>query len=130
MFVVSSTMAVVVLAVVFILQRGGHDTAYIQTVAFMTLIAAQWTNAFNARSEYKSSFSRIKHANYGLLFGFLFAFGSQMLVMFGPLKPVFGIQDVPVITFLIYAGVVALAVLSVVELHKYVVRIIYPNNPY
>ncbi|HEX9153714.1 MAG TPA: cation-transporting P-type ATPase, partial [Candidatus Saccharimonadales bacterium] len=52
MALVALVMASVTLAVVAILKHRGHDTAYIQTVAFMTLIVAQWMNAFNARSEY------------------------------------------------------------------------------
>lgn len=130
MFVISLTMALVTLLIVYILHRGGKDTAYIQTVAFMTLIAAQWMNAFNARSEQKSSFSRIKHTNYGLLFGFLVAFGAQLLVMFGPLKSVFGIQQVPISVLVMTSSVIATLILAVSELHKFITRAAhgYPSN--
>lgn len=124
MVLISLTMAIVTLAVVFVLQRQGFETGYIQTVAFMTLIAAQWMNAFNARSEYKSSFSRIKKVNHGLVVGFVIAFGLQMVVMFGPLMSMFDIQVVPLETLLLSTGVMAISILLVSELHKLAVRVL------
>ncbi|NCU39238.1 HAD family hydrolase, partial [Candidatus Saccharibacteria bacterium] len=120
---VSVTMAIVTLGVVFVLVGQGRDVAYIQTVAFMTLIAGQWINAFNARSEYKSSFSRLTKFNWGLAVGFGIAFGLQMLVMFGPLQSVFGIQNVPIETLVVTSSIMIVAVLAVVELHKILVRL-------
>ena len=128
MLLVSLTMAVVTLIVVFILYRQGQEIAYIQTVAFMTLIAAQWMNAFNARSEYKSSFSRIKRNNKGLIVGFLIAFSLQMPAMFGPLSGAFDIQTVSIQTLLVSSGVMVVAILAVSELHKLVVRIIQKDS--
>jgi len=80
-------------------------------------------NAFNARSEYKSSFSRIKRINHGLIVGFIIAFSLQMVVMFGPLKAVFDIQSVPIQTLLLTSTVMVVAILVVSEVHKLVVRI-------
>ncbi len=122
MFTVAMIMAVVTVTIVYTLWQNGHDAAYIQTVAFMALIAAQWMNAFNARSEYKSSFSRIKHMNHGMLVGFIIAFGLQMLVMFGPLAPVFNIQQVPISTLVICSLIMAVAVLVGSEIHKWITR--------
>lgn len=118
MVVIALTMAIVTLSVVFVLDSLDYDKAYVQTVAFMTLITAQWVNAFNARSELKSSFSRLKNANYGLMIGFAIGFGLQMLVMFGPLGSIFDIQEVPVTTLLLSSGIMAVAVLSAGEIHK------------
>lgn len=122
MVVIALTMAIVTLTIVVILQQRDHTTAYIQTVAFMALIAAQWTNAFNARSEFASSFSRLKRKNYGMLVGFLVAFTLQCLVMFGPLGSIFDIQDVPLTTLLASSIIMAAAVLGAGELHKYISR--------
>ncbi len=122
MLVVALTMAVVTLTIVAVLHTKGHNTAYIQTVAFMALIVAQWMNAFNARSEYKSSFSRIKKVNHSMVAGLLIAFSLQALVMFGPLAPVFDIQAVPISTLLISSGIMAVSVLTVVEIHKLITR--------
>jgi magnesium-transporting ATPase (P-type) len=121
MGIIACTMALITLTEVAILRRRGYSTEQIQTVAFMSLIAAQWTNAFNARSEFKSSFSRIKRVNHGMIVGFLIAFGLQMLVMFGPLGSVFNIQTVPIRTLVVCAGIMAVSIVLVSELHKFVV---------
>lgn len=122
MGVIALTMAVVTLSIVAILHSQGQSLAYIQTVAFMALIAAQWTNAFNARSEFQSSFSRLKSKNYGLLAGFAIAFALQMTVMFGPLQSVFNIQDVPLATLLISSITMAVVILLAGEVHKFFSR--------
>lgn len=120
--VVALTMAIVTLSIVALLHSQGQGVAYIQTVAFMALITAQWTNAFNARSEYQSSFSRLKNKNYGMLAGFVVAFGLQMTVMFGPLQSAFDIQSVPVATLIVSSLTMALAVLAAGEVHKFFSR--------
>lgn len=97
--------------------------AYIQTVAFMSLISAQWMNASNARSEHRTSFSRVKRLNKGLFIGFAVAFGLQLIVMFGPLGAVFNIQSVPISTLVITSGIMIICVLGVSEIHKLVVKL-------
>lgn len=123
MILIALTMATVTLAIVAVLESQGKETAYIQTVAFMALIAAQWVNAFNARSEFKSSFSRIKNVNHGMLVGFLIGFSLQMLVMFGPLRSVFDIQNVAMQEIILSSGIMALCILGVSELHKLYYRL-------
>jgi Ca2+-transporting ATPase len=123
MVLVALTMAVTTLFIVYTLSNQGQSTAYIQTVAFMSLISAQWVNAFNARSEYKSSFSRLNKMNYGLLVGLSFAIIAQYLVMFGPLKSVFNIVDIPLNVLIKSSSLTMLAVLIVSELHKLIVRL-------
>lgn len=121
--IIGLTVAIVTLTAVFILEGQGYDTAYIQTVAFLMIIVAQWMNAFNARSELRSSFSRIGKKNYGMVVGLIIAISLQMLVMFGPLMEVFGVRAVPITTLLISSGVMAAAILAVSECHKLIVRI-------
>jgi len=120
--IIGLTMAVVTLITVSILVKQGYETSYIQTVAFMMLIVAQWMNAFNARSEFKSSFSRIKKVNYGLIVGLAIASVLQVLVMFGPLREVFDVQTVPLSTLLISSGLMAMTILIVSELHKFIIK--------
>lgn len=122
MGVIALTMAIVTLSIVAILHSKGQSPAYIQTVAFMALIVAQWTNAFNARSEYQSSFARLKSKNYGMLVGFVIAFGLQMMVMFGPLQSVFNIQSVPIESLVLSSVVMAIAILLAGEVHKFFSR--------
>jgi Ca2+-transporting ATPase len=122
MVIVALTMAVTVLVIVYILNAQGQSKEYIQTVAFMMLITAQWANAFNARSEMDSSFSRLKKPNWALLVGFVVAVASQALVMFGPLGPAFQIVDVPTAMIVQTSGLIVFAVIFVVELHKWIVN--------
>jgi Ca2+-transporting ATPase len=124
MVIVAMTMAIVTLSAVVVMMNNDYTESQIQTVAFMMLIAAQWTNAFNARSEHKSSFSRFKKMNYWMLFGFVVAFSLQMLVMFGPLAPILHIQVVPIETLLIGVGIISISVLMVVEIHKVLIATI------
>ncbi|MFS8118030.1 MAG: cation transporting ATPase C-terminal domain-containing protein, partial [Microcoleus sp.] len=125
---VALTMAVVTVVIVAVLKQNGHEIAYIQTVAFMALIAAQWTNAFNARSEYKSSFSRIKNVNHSMTIGLLIAISLQVLVMFGPLRTVFDIQEVPVSTLIISSGIMVVSIVAVAEVHKLITRKFFLSN--
>lgn len=122
MFLVSFTMATITLSIVFILKNQGYELAYIQTVAFMVLIVAQWTNAFNARSEYQSSFKRLNKKNPAILVGLGIAMSLQALVMFGPLGSIFNIQPVPLSTLAGYSLIMAISVLIVVEIHKIISR--------
>lgn len=120
MALVSLTMAIVTISLVSILSSRGHSLGYIQTVAFMSLIVAQWVNAFNARSEFKSSFSRIKSVNISMIIGLIIAVSLQALVMFGPLRDAFDIESVPLATMAASCGVMALCIITVAELHKLV----------
>lgn len=122
MVAVAFTMAVITLGIVFILMEQGYETPYIQTVAFMSLVAAQWINAFNARSERHSSFSRVRKMNFGLIVGFFVGLFLQLLVMFGPLAPVFGVVAVPFNTLMLCSGIMVVAVLLISEIHKVLTR--------
>lgn len=121
--IVAATMAIVTLTIIAILVSQGHTLMYIQTVAFMVLIVGQWANAFNARGEDKSSFSRLKTANPGFIIGLIAAFLLQMFVMFGPIASDFGVVSVPIPTLLITSSVMAVAVITVSEVHKLIVKI-------
>lgn len=123
MALVSLTMAAVTLSIVFVLDNNSHSKDYIQTVAFMALVVAQWVNAFNARSELKSSFSRLRTQNISMIVGLIIAVTLQVLVMFGPLSDAFGVVDVPINTLLLACGVMSVSILAVSELHKLFCRI-------
>jgi Ca2+-transporting ATPase len=118
MILISVTMALVTLVTVSLLKDLGYETGYIQTVAFTTLIAAQWMNAFNARSEYESLFSRIKRMNYALLVGLAIAFTLQLFALFGPLQIILNVEPVSLTLLLIPSVIMMVAILVVSELHK------------
>ena len=116
------TIAILTVGTVSVLHARGESLAYIQTVAFLVLIVTQWANAFVARSEFLSSFTRLNKPNYGLLVGLFVAVGLQLLVMFGPLRGVFDIQPLSIDTTIwaIVIGVIPIIVVG--ELHKLFVR--------
>ncbi len=120
--VIAATIAIVTITAIITLENQGFSLAEIQTIAFMILIAAQWMNALNARSEYASAFRRLTTLNRGLGIGFLIAFTLQMLVMFGPLADAFHIQPVPVSLLVGWSIAAMVAVLFAGEAHKWFVR--------
>jgi len=122
MAIVSTTMAIVMLCIVWVLRAQGYSEVHIQTVAFLALVVAQWMNAFNVRSETESFFTRIKTPNFAMVIGLAVAVTLQLVVMLGPLKNVFEIQSVPLITLLLPSAIMILAVLAVAEAHKFIVR--------
>lgn len=98
----------------------GHD--YAQTIVFSSLVVMQWANAFNARSDYESIFSRIGVWNGKFYAGLSIAVFLQMLVLFGPLRNLLHVT--PVATKdLIITGLIAFVIpIILVEIHKLIGR--------
>lgn len=119
---IAFVMAVVTLTAVHIMILEGQNIGYIQTVAFLMLIVAQWTNAFNARSEFKVSLIKKRKINYGMLIGLLVAAILQSLVMFGPLASIFDISEVPISVLAISSGMMMFSVFIASEIHKTIVE--------
>lgn len=117
-FLSAIVMAAVTLAAVATLDSQGYELAYIQTVAFMTLITAQWMNAFNSRSEKESLLSRLRHPNHGLTVGLAFAVGLQLLVLIGPLGSWLKTEITVWQPLLISISASVLAIFITVEIHK------------
>jgi len=115
---VALAMAVSVLAIVMFLSNSGYSLAYIQTVAMTSLVVAQWVNAFNARSELASSFTRIGRPNFSLLVGLALAILLQALILFGPLASTFGMVEVSMPILLTSMLFSAVLTLTASELHK------------
>lgn len=125
---VGITGAIVTLIPFYALISAGYGVLYAQTVAFMVLIALQWVNAFNVRSERVSLFKRARVINYKMIIGLGIAFVLQMLVMFGPLGVLFNIQPVALTHLLIPVLIAVTALTIVVEIHKYILRKTIPSN--
>src|SRR3989344_747408 len=120
--VVGAVMAGVTIASFAYLLSQGHSEEYARTVAFMMLVAAQWANAFNARSETQSLITRLKVPNRKLLVGLGLAVTAQLLVLFGPLKNVFEVSS---ISFSHLIAGILISVVSVwlaVDIHKLINR--------
>ncbi|MBI2592317.1 cation-transporting P-type ATPase [Candidatus Saccharibacteria bacterium] len=116
--IVGAAMSIPILIVFDFLIQSGYSLEYAQTIAFFMLVVSQWTNAFNARSEQHSAIRGGQVMNYKLLFGLFMAALLQSLVMFGPLKEVFGVASVGFDHLLVGSIFVILTVLLAVEIHK------------
>lgn len=93
MVIVAATMSVIALAVyIFFEKHYGHD--YAQTLAFISLVVSQWANAFNARSDSESIFSRFKVMNASFYAGIGLSVMLQLLVFFGPLGTILHITPI------------------------------------
>ena len=93
MVIVAATMSVMALAVyIFFEKHYGHD--YAQTLAFISLVVSQWANAFNARSDSESIFSRLRVMNASFYAGISLSVMLQLLVFFGPLGTILHITPV------------------------------------
>ena len=111
------TIAALTLATYLVfLDAGGH--AYAQTMAFAALIVSQWGNAFSARSDNESVFSRLKVMNRSFYAGLLISIGLQGLVFFGPLGSVLHIASVDWQHLLIVSILGFIAPIIVCEFHK------------
>ena len=119
---VGIAMSASILGVFAFLVHAGYSHEYAQTIAFAMLVFAQWVNAFNARSERHSLFKRLFFPNYKLLVGLALAATAQALVMFGPLKDIFGVQSVDTGHLLSGLAITGTAVYLTVEIHKLVSR--------
>jgi len=119
--VVGLAMAAATLAI-FMTALQRESLEYAQTLAFVTLVVAQWVNALNVRSEFTSVFKRMLVPNPALLVGGVIAVTLQALVLFGPLAA--GLHVVAVAPQDLLAAVVisTLTVIVVAELHKWYCR--------
>ena len=95
----------------------GHE--YARTIAFSALVVMQWSNAFNARSDYESVLSRLRVFNGKFYIGLTIAVTLQVLAIFGPLQGLLHITPVA-IGDLVVTGVIAFIIPIVIcEIHKY-----------
>ena len=93
MVIVAATMSVMALAVyIFFEKHYGHD--YAQTLAFISLVVSQWANAFNARSDSESIFTRLRVMNASFYAGISLSVMLQLLVFFGPLGTILHVTPI------------------------------------
>jgi Ca2+-transporting ATPase len=112
--VIMASSAITVFAI--FLQNYSED--YARTVAFMVLVAMQWANAFNARSDTQLAISRLKIFNSKFAIGLSISIGLQMLAIFGPLADALHVEKVAFIHILIPSLIAGILVVTTAELHK------------
>jgi Ca2+-transporting ATPase len=112
--VIMASSAITVFAI--FLQNYSED--YARTVAFMVLVAMQWANAFNARSDTQLAISRLKIFNSKFAIGLSISIGLQMLAIFGTLADALHVEKVAFIHILIPSLIAGILVVTTAELHK------------
>jgi len=118
---VALAMAVTALTLYIVFSTAyGHE--YGRTITFCGLVIMQWANAFNARSDYQSLFSRLKIWNGKFYAGLAVAVTLQMLAIFGPLKEIINMTNVAT-SDLIITGLISFTIpILLVEIHKFIGR--------
>lgn len=92
--------------------------AYAQTAAFISLVVVQWANALNASFEKSSWLANFRRPNYKLFAGIGVSMLIQSLVIYGPLREVFGIVTLSTADFLLASLLPVVVILLAVDLHK------------
>ncbi len=128
MVIVSLTMSLTSIATMFYLLSIDYTNSQVQTVIFTTLVVAQWANSFNARSEFKSSFTRLQNINYGLLVGLGVGLILQAVALFGGARELLGIVEVDTSILIWCSSISVLSVIAVAEIHKYVVNLLQKQD--
>ncbi len=121
MIMVAFSMAATVL-VMFDFYIDTHGEEYARTVAFSALVVMQWSNAFNARSDYQSLFTRLRTWNGPFYVGLGIAVTLQILVLSGPLSDILHITPVAISDILITGFIAFIIPIILVEIHKLIGR--------
>lgn len=121
MIMIALTMGALTIAMyAFYSAQYGHE--YGRTIAFCALVVMQWANAFNARSDDESLFTRLRVMNGKFYIGLAIAVTLQILAIFSPLGALLHITPVS-IGDLIITGAIAFTVpILMAEIHKYIGR--------
>jgi Ca2+-transporting ATPase len=99
-----------------------HGVAYAHTIVFVALVTIQWANAFNARSTYQSAFTRVFVRHRVFWIGLAISVSLQWFALFGPLQEMLNVHPIDIKDMLIVGASSFVAVIIVVEIHKYIGR--------
>lgn len=121
MVTVAAVMAVTTLWL-FVLYLDQHSEEYARSIAFSSLVLMQWANAFTARSEWQSAFSRLRIQNWTFYVGLVVAIFLQWLALYGPMQEPLGLEPID-LRDLFITGALSMAVVWIAgEAHKIVTR--------
>lgn len=121
LIIVAIAMAVVALGS-YLFFSSKYDHAYGRTIAFNALVVMQWASAFAARSDYQSTFARLKVMNWPFYGGLLVAIVLQLFALFGPLGGMLHVTEVAVSDLAITSLIAFVSLLTVAEVHKFIGR--------
>lgn len=108
--------------VTYLVFSSSHGHAYAQTLAFAALVVSQWGNAFSARSDNESVFSRLRVMNRSFYVGLAISFTLQLFVFFGPLGSLLHIAAAGGADLLTVSLIAFLAPIITCEIHKVATR--------
>jgi len=104
----------------------GHE--YAQTLAFISLIVVQWTNALNANYEYKLWIQNFVHPNRKLFIALGGSIVIQSIILLSPLRSILNVVPVAASDLLIAVTVPPLILVLVVDAHKLIFRLLTKNR--
>lgn len=97
-------------------QRFGAD--YARTIAFCSLVTAQWASAIEARSDYESLIGRLRKRNAPFIVGLIIAVTLQIVALATPLGRLLHITPVSNIHLLLVTISALIIPIILIELHK------------
>ena len=118
MIIVATTMAALTLGIYLYFEHY-YTHQYAQTAAFLTLVVAQWANAFNARSSYDSIFTRLKVMNRSFYVGLAASITLQLLAFFGPLGQLLHLAPMDLWHVALLSVIGFVIPIATCELHKW-----------
>ena len=120
--VMGITMCVTVLVLYQHNLPKGHE--YAQTLAFISLIVSQWTNALSANYEYKLWIENFIHPNKKLFIALGASIIIQSIILFSPLGAALNVAPVAMNDLLVAVTIPPLILIFAVDAHKLVFRLI------
>lgn len=117
MALVAFSMATISLTTFYVFSKS-YGQQYAQTLTFTVLVVMQWANAFNARSELQSIFTRLKVLNTKFYLGLAAAIILQMAALYGPLAKPLHVTRVSTKHLLLSSVIAILLTLFVSETYK------------
>lgn len=118
---IASIMALTTIAI-FIYYWQANSTAYARTIAFNVLVIMQWANAFNARSEWRSIFSRQLFTNRLFYLAIVLSVGIQLAALFSPLQDILHLSKVSTYDLVITSIIGLVLIIATSEVHKFIGR--------
>lgn len=117
----ASIMAILAI-VVFTYYWQSHSTSYARTITFNLLVVMQWANAINARSEWKSVFSRQFFSNRLFYIAILASIAIQAAALYSPLQDFLHLSTVNSIDLVITSAIGITLTIFASEIHKFIGR--------
>ncbi len=118
MVLLAILMAVITVSTYAISLSVLGDTAQANTLAFTALVVMQWSGALTARGTFESLWQRLKVGHKSFYLALVAAIVLQLLALFGPLIPIVGVVQVPLLALSLTAFVAFTLPIVVIEFYK------------